>query len=196
MKLYLSSLGVPDTKAYVSLFNKHQARQVALITTAWNVAPQTKSAPFIAATTKMITNLGFTTVSLDLARLKSDQLEAQLKGASGIWVTGGNTFYLNYWMRESGFDKLLPELLRQGVVYGGESAGAVVAGKTLHGIELLDNPAEAPDVLWPGLSLVDYSIIPHWGEQKYADRIEQAYEEMRLFSPVKRLDNQSIIIAR
>lgn len=196
MKLYLSSVGMPDRTAYVGLFTKDQPRRVAIIPTAWNVAPAAKSAPFIQSMLDTFTELNFTTTTVDLADFgsKRAELQAVLTDITAIWVTGGNTFYLNYWMRESGFDKLLPDLLAKGVVYGGESAGSVVAGKTLHGIEVLDDPSEAPEVIWPGLNLVDYGIIPHWGEQKYADRSQQAYDEMRLFSPAKTLrDGQYLL---
>jgi len=124
---------------------------------------------------------------------KKDSLATKLAGFGGCWVMGGNCFYLNYWMCKSGFDTLLPGLLTQGFVYGGESAGAVVAGKTLHGVEVLDNPDEAPEVIWEGLKLVDYGILPHWGKPKHADRYQMAYDEMQLFTPVKTLSDEQFI---
>lgn len=190
MKLYLSSVGIPDTKAFLALFG-NKPRHMVIVPTAWNPAPRQKSEPFIRAATQTFEQLGFTHETLDLAGESSDTITERLAGTPAMWVTGGNSFYLNYWMRESGFDKLLPSLLKRGLIYGGESAGAVVAGKTLHGIELLDNPADAPEVLWPGLGLVNYGIIPHWGEQKYAGRLEQTYNEMQLFCPVQTISNRS-----
>lgn len=196
MKLYLSSLAIPDTKAFLALFSKSQPRRVAIIPTAWNVAPSEKSQPFYDRTTHMFTGNGFTTEYVDLKDYggKPGELRKKLQGFSALWVMGGNTFYLNYWMRESGFDTMLGDLLAGGLVYGGESAGAVIAGKTLHGIELLDDPAAAPDTLWEGLGLVDYGIIPHWGKAKYAGRLEQSQDEMQLFSPVKTLRDDEFII--
>ena len=53
-------------------------------------------------------------------------------------------------------------------VYAGYSAGAVVAGPTLKGIELVDPIDEWPDdypnkeVLWEGLGLIDFVIAPHY----------------------------------
>lgn len=196
MKLYLSALGIPNTHAYLALFARKSPQHVVVVPTAWNVAPSAKSAPFIAATTAVFDGLGFTHETLDLATCTPASMHQALARATAIWITGGNTFYLNYWMRESGFDKLLPELLKRGVVYGGESAGAVVAGKTLHGIEILDDPADAPELIWPGLGLVDYGIIPHWDEQKYSDRLQQAYDEMRLFCPTKTLKNTEYIVLK
>jgi dipeptidase E len=194
MKLYLSSLGIPDPKAYQRLFGKHKGR-IAVIATAWNVAPAEKSRPFIEHVIAALTDMGFIPFMLDLRDYdgKTDALAEKFADCSGVWVTGGNTFYLSYHMHQSGFDTLLPHLLRQGFVYAGESAGAVIAGKTLHGIEVLDDPSLAPETIWEGLCLVDYGIIPHWGKPKYAGRSEQAYEEMRLFGPVKTLTDDQYI---
>ena len=90
-------------------------------------------------------------------------------------------------MRESSFDDIINDLLAAGIVYGGESAGAAVAGKTLHGIELLDDPTDAPEVIWEGLGLVEYGLLPHWRREKYLGRIEQAHDEMQQFCMVKTL---------
>ena len=75
---------------------------------------------------------------------------------------GGNTFYLNHKIHKTGFDELIKAALANGLVYGGTSAGAVVAEPTLHGVEFIDNPKDAPQVIWEGLGLVDFGIVPHW----------------------------------
>jgi dipeptidase E len=53
------------------------------------------------------------------------------------------------------------------IVYGGFSAGAVVATPTLRGIDLMDKPLQLADgyrpaVIWEGLHLVNFSIVPHY----------------------------------
>ena len=63
-------------------------------------------------------------------------------------------------------------------------------------IELLDNPNEALHVIWEGLGLVDFGIIPHWEKPKYADRIEQSYEEMQQFCTVKTLTDAQFYITQ
>lgn len=96
-------------------------------------------------------------------------LEAALSGVRLVWANGGNAFLLRRAMRQSGLDTLLRrEVPGGGLVYGGWSAGAVVAGPTLRGLELMDDPAvvaegyEAAPV-WDGLNLVDFSLVPHFG---------------------------------
>jgi dipeptidase E len=194
MKLYLSSVGIPDTKAYLKLF-KSGPKHVVIIPTAWNTTPESKSTPYVERTKDQFDDLMFSYTMLNLEDYagNGEGLRKKLEHAEGVWILGGNSFYLNYWIHKSGFDVILPGLLKKGLVYGGESAGAVIAGRTLHGIEFLDNPDDAPQIIWTGLNLVDYGIIPHWGHEKYADRMQQTYNEMQLFGPVKTLANDAFI---
>jgi dipeptidase E len=95
-------------------------------------------------------------------------LRASLAQVDLVWVTGGNVFVLRRAMRQSGFDNVIRDLLEADVVaYGGFSAGAVVAGPTLRGIELMDDPFELPDgydepLIWSGLGLTPFAIVPHY----------------------------------
>jgi dipeptidase E len=96
-------------------------------------------------------------------------LEAALADVQLVWAVGGNSFLLRRAMRQSGFDQVLRRRLAEdSLVYGGWSAGAVVAGSSLRGIELMDEPdlvmpGYDPDPVWEGLGLVDYVIVPHFG---------------------------------
>jgi dipeptidase E len=85
-----------------------------------------------------------------------------------VWVLGGNAFLLMRAMVASAFDRAIRTLLaNDAIVYGGFSAGAVVAAPTLRGIELMDEPDRiskgySPEPIWEGLGLVDFSIVPHF----------------------------------
>lgn len=117
--------------------------------------------------------LGFDVRELDLRDYfeSSDGLAGHLRECDLVWANGGNAFTLNMALRQSGFASRLKRSLESGAVaYGGYSAGAVVAGDTLRGIELVDSaePAEAvppryrAEISWEGLGLVDYAIVPHY----------------------------------
>lgn len=93
-----------------------------------------------------------------------------LKNYDLIWALGGNSFILRYEMRRSGFDKILGTLLDDGMVYGGESAGAIVMGRSLEGIELADDPLLAKEIIYEGVGLVNAVIVPH------ADNSDPAYQ--------------------
>jgi dipeptidase E len=106
-------------------------------------------------------------------------------------------------MKRSGFDLLATPLIRNNkLVYGGFSAGAVVAGPTLRGIELVDDSQEIPEgydpeVVWEGLGLVDFSIAPHYkSDHRDAPSIElvvKFFEDGAL--PYKALaDGQALLV--
>lgn len=194
MKLYLSSLGFPDKQQYQNLFTEN--KRIAVVPTACNDAPD-KQEGYIAWRKQELEEMGFAVEVIDIAQYenKKEELAAKIRNFDGVWVLGGNTFYLNYWLHQSGLAELLPGLLKNGFVYGGESAGGLVAGTTLHGIELLDDPAEAPEIIWDGMSFVNYGILPHKGNEEYATSYEQAAQNMGEHSSVKMLtDNDFIIV--
>ena len=107
---------------------------------------------------------------LDLRAYFGDpqSLKARLRTFDLVWVMGGNSFILRRAMRASGFDRVIRELLEaDAVAYGGYAAGAVVAGPTLRGLELMDDPFDCPDgydesLVWTGLGLTPFTIVPHY----------------------------------
>jgi dipeptidase E len=98
---------------------------------------------------------------------RPDDLAADLARYELVWVMGGNVFTLRRAMKQSGFDAVITQMLdRDAIVYGGFSAGAVVAGPSLEGFEHLDDPGVqprgyAPELVLSGLDLIDFSIVPH-----------------------------------
>lgn len=67
---------------------------------------------------------------VDIAALKPELMEKRVQKADIIFVGGGNSFYLSYWMQKSGFLNLLPELLKT-KVYVGISAGSMAVTASL-----------------------------------------------------------------
>jgi dipeptidase E len=99
---------------------------------------------------------------------RPDRLQAELEDVRLVWANGGNAFLLMKAMQQSGLDDLLRERVSSGeLIYGGWSAGAVVAGATLRGLHLMDDPevsveGYAPEPVWDGLGLIDLTIVPHF----------------------------------
>lgn len=95
-------------------------------------------------------------------------LRRRLAGYDLVWVMGGNSFVLRRAMKQSGFDTIIRDMLATDTIaYGGHAAGAVVAGPTLRGLELMDDPFEVPEgydepLLWSGLGLTPFAIVPHY----------------------------------
>jgi dipeptidase E len=197
MKLYLSSYRVPVPEALFELVGKNPAEiKMALIPNAkdyyaeraWNF--KTNQA------IEYMKHLGFIVEVVDLRKFDNAQeVKSALQDFDIVWANGGNTFNLLYEMKRSGFDKAIKELLAEGKVYGGESAGALVAGNTVKGSEYADEPEFAEKVTWDGLKLTDHFVLPHVDNTDFGDAIQKAKDE-HANDPTMILlnDNQAMIV--
>lgn len=70
--------------------------------------------------------LNFSYTEIDIAGKNENELKKALDGHDIVMVEGGNTFYLLKAVRESGFENVIKELIENGVVYVGSSAGSYI----------------------------------------------------------------------
>jgi dipeptidase E len=169
MRLYLASAHLGAAPERVLEIVEPGAR-VAVIMNAWDGDPGSR-AEEASHMLAQFSSLGLEAGELDLREHVADDSDARLRrrlaGVGLVFAHGGNTFVLRRAMRASGFDHVIRQLVSEDrLAYGGESAGAIVAGPTLHGLELGDDlsviPAGyRPDVEWSGLGLVDFVPLPH-----------------------------------
>ena len=73
----------------------------------------------------------FSLTGLDIEEKTEDIWRELLKDKDVVLMAGGNTFYLLKAVRESGFEKVIKELIEKGMVYAGSSAGSYVACPTI-----------------------------------------------------------------
>lgn len=153
-----------------------------------------------------LAKIGLAAEELDLRNYFSNHkaLAAKLQQFGGVWVMGGNSFILRRAMRQSGFDQIAPALVSNDkLVYGGFSAGAVVAAKTLAGIELVDDPEQLPQgyeskVIWEGLGFYDRSIAPHYKSDHFEsaaiDKVVEYFKENNM--PYTALRDGEVILVK
>jgi dipeptidase E len=131
---------------------------------------------------------------LDLDGKNEQWLRDYFKNFDVIYVQGGNTFYLLKAMRESGFDKVIKELLPQGLIYIGASAGAYIACPTIEmaGYRHQDKYDHYGVTDLTGLNLVPFLITVHYSPE-YAEIVKERVGQSKY--PVRTLtDNQAILI--
>lgn len=172
MRLYLSSYRIGD-RAGSLLALLGGGKRAAIIENALdNISPAARDLYRAEAYDPVseLGSLGIAGTPLDLRDHFGDPegLRARLSQFDLVWVTGGNAFVLRRAMKQSGFDDVIVDMLdNDHIVYGGFSAGAVVAAPSLEGIHLMDDPDEAPagydrETIWDGLGLIDHAIVPHY----------------------------------
>lgn len=194
MKLFLSSMHPSNRDAFLNLFAGHAPLSAVIVPTGWDTYPTERKQIELDHVLATLKDFGFATSLLDLTSATKGTVQEALKGKSLVWVMAGNTFYLNFYLHESGFAEVIKGNVDAGLVYGGESAGAVVAGTTIHGVEKVDDPRESPAVIWEGLGLLGHGILPHADWEKYREPIAAAGEEMAKFTKVTSIANDQALV--
>lgn len=189
MKFYLSSykLGneIDNLKKLIPVNNKRTAYISNALDFSDDLERRKKSEQ---SDIEDLATLGLDVEQVDLRDYfgQQDKLEEKLSEFGVIWVRGGNSFVLRQAMKKSGFDTILHHLLRNNdVLYGGYSAGICVLAPTLKGLDLVDDPSARPygdesEVIFEGLNIIPYSIVPHYqSDHPESDEMEAVTEYMK-----------------
>lgn len=166
-KLFLTSAGLPpETAPFFSelLERDPQELKLAMIPTAGY--PKIDKI-LLDEAKEGLGKSGFQIEVIDLKVEDPNIVKSKLEKVDIINVGGGNTFFLLYWVRKSGLDKYLKELIDQGKIYLGVSAGSIILGPN---IELSgwkkdwdENVVNLKDPT--GLNLVPFAVSPHFIEE-------------------------------
>lgn len=117
--------------------------------------------------------MGFQIVNVDIKNKTKEQLFQQMKDVDVVFVSGGNTYYLLEHVQKSRLDEVVKELIVKGVMYIGSSAGSVLVCPTIEHIEDLDDITKASLISFEGIGLIDFLILPHFGDSKYKYKFQQ-----------------------
>ncbi len=105
--------------------------------------------------------MGIQVTDIDLRNFyNNDRVSEALSGYDVLWFNGGNTYTLRQAIENSKSEKIVKELLNNSVVYGGDSAGAILVGPTLKYFDKTDNPEviESPIYTVLGNDICHFSI--------------------------------------
>jgi len=118
-----------------------------------------------------LNNNGFATFDYTIADKSHDQIKQDLTGIDVLYISGGNEFYLKEKANENNFGDIIHDLIAQGVIYIGTSAGSIIAGSNMSALQQLSDlePLKQP-IDTTGFGLVDFTILPHWGSKDFRDR--------------------------
>lgn len=210
MKLLLTSNGLSNdsiAKAFQELIGKEpKDAKVAFIPSAAN--PERGNKDWLINDMYRILSRSYQVDVIELTALEPDEIKQILEESDAIFVGGGNTFYLSYWMQKAGLFELLPELLKT-KVYAGISAGSMVAGQSLVlSSQALNNEQafkdDYYDELGPkgesagkALKLADLIFRPHLNSRLFSmvrrNILEQKVNGLNLSYPVYALDDMSAL---
>jgi dipeptidase E len=198
MKLYLSSYRIPTPEDVWKLAGQPADRlTTAVIVNAKDYKPADERRKSIDEVIADLQKLGLHTTLIDLGDFPdASRLQRALAACQIIYLCGGNTFVLRSLLRKSGFDDMIQDLLAAGRIYIGESAGAVVAGRTLDGFETMDDPGFLGNLeqVNDGLGLIDAVVIPHIDSEKYQDRMSALIAKYQDKTVFQLRDDQTLVV--
>lgn len=197
MKLLLTSAGLSNqsiVKALEDLLGKSaNGVKLAFIPTAANVVEGDKH--WMIDDFNNCRQAGLEIDIVDISATAKDVWLPRIQTTEVLLFGGGNTFHLRHWLKKSGLEDLLPDLLKSRV-YVGISAGGCVVGPTINN-SVQNLFGEKSDLeIKDGLGLLDLQIIPHLNSDYFVkirkENLKVASKDIK--EPVYALDDQSALI--
>lgn len=169
-RLFLASaFGDVAEKLPWGLLDRAANLRVGFVTTAANPY---STAPYQEKDKKKLQEQGFTVVDIDIEGKDREALRIIFKDIDVMFVAGGNTLYLLYCSRQSGFDALVREFVDSGKVYIGSSAGSIIMGPTKEPADPEQLAMVPGPVSCEAFHIINTRILPHtcgeydWGNEK------------------------------
>lgn len=166
MKLFLASKAIhPESIKKLQKFSGGLAgKKIAYVPTAAN-------GEFIGSwkagsSYKVARKLSKNVQVVELEDYRYKDIITPLKQTDIIWMAGGMSGYLLYWIRRAELDKTLPIILESGTLYVGSSAGSMICATTQSSAEWYLGEPEPGAHFIPGLGLVDFEIYPHYEDDQ------------------------------
>lgn len=193
--ILLTSGGIrfqPVADAFVKLLPKKPSEtRMAHIMTATKMA---RHLTYLEQDIAAFKKLGLLYEDIDIEGKTADELRTILKDFDVIYVQGGDPYYLLKYIKLSGFDVVVKELIAAGKLYVGVSAGSYVACPTLESA-LWKKPERARHGLAdnePAMNLVDFLVQVHYKED-HREVIRNGMSHTRLQVRIL-TDNQALLV--
>jgi dipeptidase E len=118
-----------------------------------------------------LTKNGFTIFDYTITGKNLSQIQEDLKDIEVLYISVGNEFILKEKSTESEFEKFVQNFVHRGGLYIGTSAGSIIMGKNMSPLlNLSDHQCLSKPIDTQGFSIVDFTILPHWGSEDFRSR--------------------------
>jgi len=98
-------------------------------------------------------------------------------------------------LKKKHLTELLARRIREGMLYIGESAGAIIAAPDIEYNQIMDDKTLAPDLTdYTALNVFDHSVLPHIGEYPFETSSRETLERYRNSLKLIPLNNHEAVL--
>ena len=171
---------------------KQLGKQVMFMPTAGNVEDYRG---YIDEALLAFEELGFQVEILDISACDRETAQAKIFQSKLLYISGGNTFYLLQELKKKQLLPLIKEQIADGMVYVGESAGAIITAKDIDYNKLMDDKAVAKELNdTEALNEVDFYVLPHLGEEPFVERAQATLDTYSAQLNLLSLNNHQAVL--
>nr|WP_303972709.1 Type 1 glutamine amidotransferase-like domain-containing protein [Streptococcus merionis] len=132
---------------------------------------------------------------LDIAQENRENCDLAIRSCNCLCISGGNTFYLLQELKKKNLVELIKQRVTEGMLYIGESAGAIIASRSIEYSHIMDEPNIATELKdYSGLNLWSKYLLPHNNEFPFEEstaEIIHTYSEKLDLLPI---DNRTAVV--
>ncbi|MEA4912967.1 MAG: Type 1 glutamine amidotransferase-like domain-containing protein [Christensenella sp.] len=162
MRLFLTSYLAGTQNLVRDFLIDLPTKEIVFIPTAANVEDYKG---YVDEAITAFQSLGFRLKMLDISILERDEILDVLKNCNCLYISGGNTFYLLQELKRKELIGVIKKRILNGMLYIGESAGAIIASADIEYNQIMDDKAIAKELKdYSALSVFNRYVLPHNGE--------------------------------
>lgn len=184
--ILLTSIGLSceETNNYINSFVKNKPNIVSIVVTA---SEDKKNNKYVKLAVEQFKKLGIEKINL----IDLEIGEVVPKETTILYVSGGNTFKLMYYVLKSNFIDYIKNTLSQNGLYIGVSAGSIIVGNSIEPALVGEGDENTVGLdNFMGLGLIDFSIFPHSNKETKLEIINNK----KFKNPLFIRDDQAFLI--
>ena len=171
MELFLTSYLAGTKKLAEDFLSDLKVKEIVFIPTASNVESYTK---YVDEAIDTFRDLGYSLNILDISKREYAEIIDILDVCECLYISGGNTFYLLQELKKKELCELIRQRVSNGMLYMGESAGAIISAPDIEYNHIMDDKTVAKELKdYSGLALVDFYTLPHNKEYPFVESTEE-----------------------
>ena len=194
MELFLTSYLAGTKKLAEDFLSDLKVKEIVFIPTASNVESYTK---YVDEAIDTFRDLGYSLNILDISKREYAEIIDILDVCECLYISGGNTFYILQELKKKELCKIVRQRVSKGMLYMGESAGAIISAPDIEYNHIMDDKTVAKELKdYSGLALVDFYTLPHNKEYPFVESTEEILKVYKDKLKLLPINNEEAIIVK